>query len=233
MDQHKSAMTTSLKKISTEMDSIQPRRMSLLLDLDATCINSLNRYELKLAPEQFQNKFKFHDMKGYYRIFERPYLQTFLDYAFANFDVSIFTAADKDYALFIDENIIRSKPGRQLRYFFYGYTSSLSESYYDSPKDLRLLWDTLNVDGLTPCNTLLIDDLSDVAEANPDNVIRAPKFELIKNKKPDTNQLYDTFFLILIPQLETYLANFRKSSCGCIHGATNCDRKSNIKSVRF
>lgn len=218
-------MTTGLKNMSSAIDSFQPRKMSLLLDLDATCINSLDKYELKLASKQFQNKFKFYDMKGYYRIFERPHLQNFLDYAFTNFDVSIFTAADKDYALFIAENIILSKPGRQLRYLFYGYASGLSESYYDSPKDLRLLWDVLKVDGFTPCNTLLIDDLSDVAEANPNNVIRAPKFELLKNGKADTNQIYDTFFLTLIPQLETYLANFRKSSCSCIHSTINCNQK--------
>ena len=71
---------------------------------------------------------------GYYRIFHRPHLQTFLDYAFAHFDVSIFTAADKDYALFIAENIVLTKPGRKLKYLFYGYAATLSENYYESPE---------------------------------------------------------------------------------------------------
>jgi GDP-L-fucose synthase len=45
-------------------------------------------------------------MPNEYRIFERPSLQYFLDYLFLNYDVSIFTAADKEYASFIYENIM-------------------------------------------------------------------------------------------------------------------------------
>ena len=38
---------------------------------------------------------------GHYKVFERPGLQEFLDYLFANFNVSVWTAASKSYALFI------------------------------------------------------------------------------------------------------------------------------------
>jgi hypothetical protein len=190
--------------------------MSLLLDLDSTVLNSLDTHELRSAPKAFQAKFPFQDMKGYYRIFERPHLQTFLDYAFAHFDVSIFTAADKDYALFIAEKMILTKPERKLRYLFYAYTSVLSENYYNSPKDLRLLWDVLKVEGLCPCGCVMLDDLSDVAEANPMNVIRAPRFELLKKGKPDWTQVQDTFLLSVIPVLEARRRTFAKCGCGCL-----------------
>lgn len=201
-----------------------PRKMSLLLDLDCTLINSLNFQELRKLPPEFQKKFKYIDMKNYYRIFQRPYLQEFLDYAFSNFDVSVFTAADKDYALFIIENIILVKPNRHLKNVFYSYASELSEAYFDSPKDLRLLWEVLKVKGLTPCSTILLDDLSEVFEANPRNVIRAKKFELLKNGVPDRKQLQDNFLLEVIPKLEIRKRKFSKSCCGCIVGEFSCDK---------
>jgi hypothetical protein len=45
-------------------------------------------------------------MENYYIIFERPGLQQFLTFLFKNFNVSIWTAASKDYALFIIDKII-------------------------------------------------------------------------------------------------------------------------------
>jgi hypothetical protein len=200
-----------------------PEKMSLLLDLDCTLVNSLDLRELQKLPRKFQEKLKYIDMKGYYRIFQRPYLQTFLDYAFANFDVSVFTAADKDYALFIIEKIILIKPNRHLKNVFYSYASELSEAYFDSPKDLRLLWDVLKVEGLSPCSTVLLDDLSDVFEANPRNVIRAKKFELLKRGVPDWKQLQDNFLLEVIPKLETRKQKFKKCSCRCLLEEGTCD----------
>jgi len=199
------------------------KKMSLFLDLDCTLVNSLDLQELRKAPREFQRKFRYIDMKGYYRIFQRPHLQVFLDYAFANFNVSIFTAADKDYALFIAEKLILTKPNRKLQHFFYGYTSGLSEAYFDSPKDLRLLWDVLKVEGLTPCSTILLDDLSDVFEANPRNVIRAKKFELLKNHKPDRTQAQDNFLLEVIPKLEARKRKFAACCCKCLAGSNACD----------
>ena len=44
---------------------------------------------------------KRHDFDYYYVVFERPYLQSFLDYIFDKFNVYVWTAASKDYALYI------------------------------------------------------------------------------------------------------------------------------------
>ena len=40
-------------------------------------------------------------MDGTYIICERPHLSDFMDWLFKNFNVSVWTAASKDYALFI------------------------------------------------------------------------------------------------------------------------------------
>jgi TFIIF-interacting CTD phosphatase-like protein len=191
-------------------------KMSLLLDLDETLINSLDRSEMKKVPAEYQKKFKRSDMKGYYRIFQRPHLQAFLDYAFANFHVSVFTAADKDYALFIIKHFILIKPDRKLQYTFYRYTSTLSENHYDSPKDLRILWDVLKVKEMTKCSTVILDDLAEVAEANPNNVIRAPAFNLLKGGKLNQSSAQDTFLLTVIPQLEAKRQKFITCCCPCL-----------------
>lgn len=193
-------------------------KMSLLLDLDESLINSLDRIEMKKVPIEYQKKFKRADMKGYYRVFQRPHLQTFLDYAFANFNVSIFTAADKDYALFIVKHFILTKPDRKLQYIFYRYTSTLSENYYNSPKDLRILWDVLKVKNITKCSTVILDDLAEVADANPQNVIRAPAFNLLKGGKLNRESAQDTFLLTVIPQLEIRREKFLSCCCPCLKG---------------
>lgn len=197
------------------MSLYNDRKPRLLLDIDNTLICSIDYDELKHIPMSFQNKFTYIDWPGYYRIFTRPYLQVFLDYAFANFEVSIFTAADKDYAVFIVNNIILNhKPNRIIHYLFHHTTCSLSEELYNSPKDLRILWDVFNVKDFNACNTTIIDDLDDVAIANPKQIIHAPRFSLVDdNDFIIKSQVYDTFMLMVIPLLKARLNKYYNSLC--------------------
>jgi hypothetical protein len=104
----------------------------IFLDLDNTIINAVAPNELEECYKidfQPESHFAYHDFKidgqMLYRIFERPYLQRFLDFLFANFIVSVFTAADNDYAGFIVDNVINIK-GRKINYFFYGYHAEIT-----------------------------------------------------------------------------------------------------------
>lgn len=191
------------------------KRVQLLLDLDSTVINSLTLdSELQYLPKDFQEHFTYVDMPKYYRIFERPYLQEFLDYAFREFDVSIMTAADKDYAAFIVEKLIACKPERKINFLFYGYHSLLSENYFDSPKDLRILWQVFKINNFNSCNTIIIDDLPAVYKNNPYNSIPAIKFDLLTpKKKPNEKMIHDSFLLKIIPLLESKRQEFMKTSC--------------------
>jgi TFIIF-interacting CTD phosphatase-like protein len=203
------------------------QKMHILCDLDSTLINSLSiDSELKHVDQKFQDKFKYYDMKKYYRIFERPYLQLFLDYLFENFNVSIFTAADKDYALFISENIIlQNKPERKLEYFFYGIHSTYSENFYKSPKDLRLLWDIFKLKEFTKCSTIIIDDLIDVYDANKDNTIVAVKFDILdiydKKVVVNTDIVNDNFLLSIIPVLDYKQEQYKNSKCDHRNGKSH------------
>jgi len=199
---------------NTNEDGLLPK-LQVILDLDSTVINSLDlQDEINYAPKEFQEKFDSVVMKGYYRIFERPFLQDFLDYIFREFDVSVLTAADKDYAVFIVENIILKKPGRKLKYLFYSYHVGLSENYFNSPKDLRILWQVFKIGNFFPCNSVIIDDLPAVYNNNKYNAIPAEKFDLLTNRKtPNDKMINDNFLLKVINILEQKRKAFENSPC--------------------
>jgi TFIIF-interacting CTD phosphatase-like protein len=185
-----------------------PGKLNIILDLDQTLICSLSTpEELELLPKSFQKKLKkkckYYDMEGYYRVFERPYLQTFLDFVFTCYNVSIWTAADRDYALFIIDHIIApSNSDRKLSYIFFGYHCQPSEVFYKSPKNLKILWTVFNLDDFLPSNTVIIDDLPAVQKANPNNIIPAPNFDILVDGEPNEKVLCDTFLLSAIGTIE-------------------------------
>ena len=88
------------------------KKKNLFLYIDQTliCACDLTEYKCgknKKLDEKACNKiFRKIEMGKQYTIFERPNLQNFLDFIFENFNVSIWTAASKDYALFIINKII-------------------------------------------------------------------------------------------------------------------------------
>jgi TFIIF-interacting CTD phosphatase-like protein len=172
---------------------------NLILDLDQTLISAEEIKNLKTSTYKKKSKlFTVHDMDGYYNVFSRPYLQEFLDYAFKNFNVSVWTAASKDYALFIIKNIvIDGKPERELDYIFFSYHCDISKNENNYSKKLCMLWDFFNLPGYNEKNTVILDDFSEeVHECQPNNCIIAPAFEFLKNKSDK-----DTFLKDIIPKL--------------------------------
>ena len=177
---------------------------NLILDLDENLLNAkdMNRFFAKLTDsikEKAEN-FEVYNCDGCFVIFERPNLQDFLDYVFENFNVSVWTAASMDYALYIIENIIlkKDKPERKLDYVFFSYHCSLSEKEYnDYSKDLKLLVEKFRLKGYTLDNTFIMDDNEKVIEANPLNSIHSPQF---KFKYPNSDK--DTFLKDVITTLD-------------------------------
>ena len=91
------------------------RKLNVILDLDNTLLCSVEMELIKRYPERFEQlnkKLKYIDMGPFYRIYLRPHLEDFLDFLFKNFNVSVFTAAQREYAKFVVDNIIlTSTPG--------------------------------------------------------------------------------------------------------------------------
>lgn len=128
----------------------------VVLDLDSTVICSLR-------PDVPQPRgLVGYNMDDEYIVYERPGLQDFLDFLFANFHVGVWTAASKDYGIFIVENVLlQNRPEREVEFFLFDYHGDLSEQIPGGcPKNLRMLWDTL--EGPTPENTVIIDDYEEV-----------------------------------------------------------------------
>lgn len=175
------------------------KKPNFLLDLDETIISSqvtedydFEKYKTKAK------KFEFKDMDGYYLVFERPYLQEFLDYLFQNYNVSVWTAASKDYALYIIKNIIlANKPDRHLDYIFFSYHCDMSLKKKNGTKDLSMLWDIYKMKGYNKNNTVILDDYYEVYKTQPNNCIAAKPFQFTDSKSEN-----DKFLHELVPKLQ-------------------------------
>lgn len=168
----------------------------IVLDLDQTIISSENvkgfnnRDKMKL--------FNYSTMDNYYYIFERPGLQSFLNYLFKNYRVSIWTAASKDYALFIIENIIlKGKYKRKIEWIFYSYHCDISEKLMKSIKNLSLLSDIFRIDDFDK-NTFIFDDNDEVYEAQPKRCLVAKPFYFT-----DEGSEHDNYLEQVVDQLKT------------------------------
>jgi len=152
---------------------------NFLLDLDQTLISSekIQDFDTKKYKNKV-GKFRKQDMDGYYYVFERPGLQEFLTYLFDNFNVSVCTAASKDYALFIIDKIILAKnTNRKLDYILFSYHCRLSNKIKKTSKNLTMLWDIYKLKGYNKDNTVILDDYRDeVYDPQKKNCIVAKEF---------------------------------------------------------
>ncbi len=183
---------------------------NVFLDLDATVIWSglLQKeedeefYDIELHKKKAR-KFRFENMEGYYVIFERPGLQDFLNFLFNNFNVSVWTAADQMYAMFIiDKFIINNHPSRKINYAFFNYHVNKAFDIKSGQKDLQLIWDIYKIPGYNKNNTFIIDDNTLVFETQADNCIIAPQFTFT-----DENSENDTFLINLQNKLKEMKKN--------------------------
>jgi hypothetical protein len=158
-------------------------KLNVILDLDNTLINTVD-FEPTLPYYS-----KLYDKNAL--ICARPNLFEFLEWLFDNCNVSVFTYADKDYALFIIENfILRDKRGeklnRKLDFIFYRYHVRMGiKEFGGGLKDLRLIWDTFNMYGFDCSNTIIIDDSPDVKMTNPYNALLIYRFEAYRGFNDD------------------------------------------------
>jgi hypothetical protein len=166
------------------------KKFNIILDLDETLLSTVDIEdnddlgELKDDKETRdkilgnKNAFKYYN----FVITPRPQVQPFLDFLFTNFNVSIWTAASKDYACYIADNIIAPKnTNRKLSCFFFDMHRNVSETVYKAPKKLETLWTHFNLGkDFSLGNTIIIDDLPDVKISQPENTYRIRPFDVRK-----------------------------------------------------
>lgn len=149
-------------KLSDYLDTTRKQKIrNVILDLDETLINSIVQEELNSSSKlkKFQSRselFTYHIMDNEYIVVERPNLQKFLNYLFKHFNVSVWTAASKSYAIFVIENVILKKgKNRKLDYILYSEHCDLSKLRTGCIKNLNQLF---HLPGYNRGNTLIIDD---------------------------------------------------------------------------
>lgn len=163
---------------------IRKDRINVVLDLDNTLISAIDPEEIEsVGTEIFslQKSFKCVDMDDDYKIFQRPYLQYFLTWLFANFNVSVWTAATKSYALFIIQNfIISNRQDRKLDYILFSNHCDESKKISSYEKSLLMMSEIYPV-GYNINNTYIIDDNEEVFKAQPNKCILVKPFNVLEN----------------------------------------------------
>jgi RNA polymerase II subunit A small phosphatase-like protein len=162
----------------------------IILDIDETLIHT------ESVPDEFADKydydFKFKgEGKSLFYTKKRPFLDQFLDYVYANFDVAIWTAAGEDYAREILKNIRVLESSLKFFYTRDNCTIKLNYDYSDyyGIKNLN----KLKKKGYNLDRVLIVDDKSETAVNNYSNLIQI---------KPFTDDVNDTELLKLISYLE-------------------------------
>jgi len=173
------------------------KKQSIFLDLDSTLIYAEPTEDYNFVKNKKKcSKFKHHDMDGYYIVFERPGLQEFLDFLFKTYNVSVWTAASKDYALFVIDKIIL-KNDRKLEHILFSYHCDVSSSTKSGTKDLSTLWDVFNLNMYNKNNTVILDDYNEVHKTQPGGcIIVVPEFKF--NTKNSEN---DDYLSVLMPHM--------------------------------
>lgn len=184
-------------------------KVNIFLDLDETLIFSVDLkkdVELKKdkKKEQELKKLDFHLMKDedgnvLYVVYHRPNIQEFLTFLFENFTVSVWTAASKDYALDIVDNVIHKNKKNKLDFILYHHHDKFSQKHNKSDKKGNKVMAVLDTHWKLPelAKGFIIDDNDYVRDAQPKNCIVAPSFDVIKG---DMTQ--DKFLTNLIPKMK-------------------------------
>jgi len=181
-------------------------KINIYLDLDETLIYSIDIRTKKniLAPPDVSN-FTYHNFDNQYLILERPGLQSFLDWLFDNFNVSVWSAASPDYVDFIVKYVIigKNKNGsRKVKRVLNSKNCEKSQLIYgdDCLKKLEMLWQFYKLSNHNADNTILLDDLWLNIKAQPDNSLRIKKF---------LGKIEDNEFEKIKKKLQDILTNYK------------------------
>ncbi len=151
----------------------------LIIDLDETIIHSES-----FPGDDYLDKgsydFSFSIDNEFIYTRKRPFLKEFIEYAFSNFKVAIWTASDEVYA-----NTILEKckiPISELEFFWARDRCTIKMDYnlnkYYGVKNLNKVRRSLNWDLK---DVLIVDDIYATAENNYGNLIKIEPFDFQKN----------------------------------------------------
>ena len=162
------------------------------LDLDQTIVHSVEDGEVdgKIVAARKKTLSNHIMPNSIYTVFERPGLQPFLDFLFKNYKVAVWTAASKDYALFvINQCILAGKKDRHLEWILFSYHGDLSRRATGKTKNLEELSKSMGIADASMDRTFIVDDYDEVYYTQPDNCIIAPGFYIEDTESPNDSYL--------------------------------------------
>jgi TFIIF-interacting CTD phosphatase-like protein len=168
----------------------------IVLDIDETLISSKVVLENELDTidqNQFDFSFTLDWQSETYYVFikKRPFLDEFIEYLVKDFEIAVFTAADREYATKILQHL-----GIFDRLKFFKSRESLSIGF-DWFKLFVYLKKLKSIPDIDLKKTVIIDDTKEVANRNSKNLIHVNQFKW--NRKSSEN---DATLLKVISLLE-------------------------------
>ena len=185
------------------LDSLNSKtKPHIFLDLDNTILSSIPVEDLTKYNDILQKKtlgLKMHYMEKLYILYERPYLQEFLNFIFEHFNVSIWTAATQKYCVFIIKNMFDGRPLQNV--LFSNNCTQSKRRFNDNSKDLRMLKFVYKLEDSLNC--FILDDYKEnVIDTQPECSLLAESFDVLKLQNPNKDyflkRLIDNFKEILI-----------------------------------
>lgn len=171
----------------------------IVLDIDETLISSNVVLENELDTID-QNQFDFNFTLSWqsetYYVFikKRPFLDEFIEYLVKDFEIAVFTAADREYATKILQHL-----GIFDRLKFFKSRESLSIGF-DWFKLFVYLKKLKSIPDIDLKKTVIIDDTKEVANRNSKNLIHVNQFKW--NRKSCENDATLLKVISLIEQIK-------------------------------
>ena len=197
-----------------------------------------NKNSIELLKKQIDQKniIKYYDLYNdngqlIYVIFTRPNLNTFLDFIFSRYNVSIWTAGTRCYASFIIKNIFK---GRKIEYILFDYHVNISNRIYNKqPKNLNIFTEHFDILSYRTDNTLIIDDSTKISDQ--ENSTQKKNYKNILSSYYDiskgiTNVINDKELLKIIDILKN---KYSSMSFNNIKSMNLNPQKVNINTVKF
>jgi len=182
----------------------------IVLDIDHTLISSYvlgENEKSKKNLEDFDFNFDLDYKDESYKVYikKRPFLDDFLNYLVDDFEIAVFTAADRDYASKILEHL-----GILDKLQFFKSRESLSIGF-DLFKFLVYLKKLKTIPNLDLQKTVIIDDTREVANRNRKNLIHVPGFYHHHKNHNDDATLLKVISLLEMMKGEPDWTRVRKS----------------------
>ena len=161
----------------------KPKKLNIYLDLDETLLHSIplevfNNLDSK-TKKGLKSKYSYEYMDNIFIVFLRPGLYEFLAFLKNNtdkFTINVWTAATKSYADYIIISIFQKHFPIPIQYRLHRDHVKWSHHNMSSPKDLNALHNKYNLKDHCSCNTIIIDDLDKVYNADQYHSIPIKQF---------------------------------------------------------